>query len=222
MSENSSAEAGQRNTEASPPKPDDDGDESDYATMRAQRDEARAERDEAQAERAAALLEIERLRAAASDPCARCNFYSDWTLRVRTMSGQVHTIACPDGPKTQVVHVKQKLSQFDPKFHILQQVVLVLPCEASGSSSADSAEPALADDRTLESYGLSKRDVLDLLLVDMIWSNECQEMIEFMKNGGQEISFQMPRCLDGDLLLAVLWALVNAVCLWATKINKWS
>ena len=121
--------------------------------------------DEAEAKLAAALLENERLRAAASEPCARCNFYSDWTVRVRTMSGQVRTIACPDGPQTLVAHVKQKLAQYDPKYHILQQVALVLSCEASSSSSSSSADPTdpvLADDRTLASCGLSKCDALDL------------------------------------------------------------
>jgi hypothetical protein len=52
------------------------GGESDHATMQAQREEFKIKLD-------AALFEIERLRAAASEPCARCNFYSDWTVRVR-------------------------------------------------------------------------------------------------------------------------------------------
>ncbi len=183
----------------------DDSDESSHATTRTllrQRD----------AELAAALLEIERLRAAASEPCARCNFYPDWTIRVRTMSGRVHTIACPDGPRTLVAHVKQKLALYDPKCHILQQVTLVLPCETSSSGSADATNPALADDRTLASYGISKRDVLDLFLVDMDWSNECRDMIEFIKNGGDEISFTTNMALWTDVSsLAVSWALVNEV-----------
>ena len=152
-----------------------DGGDEDHAPTRIQRDEARAEL-------AAARLKIEHLEATASEPCARCNFYSDWAVRVRTMSGHVHTIACPDGPKTLVAHVKQRLAHFDPKCHILQQVTLVLPCEASSSSSsANASDPALADDRTLASYGLSKRDVVELLLVDMNWSSKCREMIEIVK-----------------------------------------
>ncbi len=199
----------------------DDGGGDDSTKMRIQRDEAEAklaaallkiERLETgrDAELAAALLKIERFEAAASEPCARCNFYSDWTVRVRTMSGQVHTIACPDGPKTLVAHVKQKLAQFDPKCHILQQITLVLPCEASSSSSADPIDPALADDRTLESYGLSKRDVLDLFLVDMNWSDECLQMIGRIKDCGEEVRFTT--VIDDDLALALSWALVNAVC----------
>jgi hypothetical protein len=186
----------------------DDDDESDLATMRAKYNES-------QAKLAAALLKNERLEAAASEPCARCHYYSDWTVRVRTMSGQVHTIACPDGPKTLVAHVKQKLAQFDPKCHILQQVTLVLPCEASSSSSssssADPTDPALADDQTLASCGLSKRDVVDLLLVDMNWSDECREIVEFIKDGGEELNFAT--VVDDDKALAISWALVNAVCL---------
>jgi hypothetical protein len=184
---------------------DDCGDESDHAKMmRAQRDEFKAKLD-------AALLRIEHLE---SEPCARCNFYSDWTLRVRTMSGQVHTIACPDGPKTLVAHVKQKLVYHDPKCHILQQVTLVLPCEVSSSSSSSSPEPndpALLNDRTLESYGLRKRDVLDSLLIDMNWSNECREMIEFIQHGGDTVLFTS--AIGDDVALAVSWALVNAVWL---------
>jgi hypothetical protein len=187
----------------------DGGDESIHTKMmRVQRDEFKAKLD-------AALLENERLKA---EPCARCHYYSDWTVRVRTMSGQVHSIACPDGPKTLVAHVKQKLAQFDPKCHILQQVTLVLPCEASNSSSsssssssADPTDPALVDDRTLVSCGLSKRDVLDLLLVDINWSDECREMIALIKDGGEEIYFTA--AVDDDLALAFSWALVNVVCL---------
>jgi hypothetical protein len=190
-----------RNEKLSQPNPkmdDDNGDESsDHSMMRAQL--------------AAALLEIEHLRAAASEPCARCHFYSDWTVRVRTMGGHVYTITCPDGPKTLVAHVKQKLAQFDPKCHILQQVTLVLPCEASSSScSAESTDAALEDDRTLESYGLLRRDVLDLLLVDMNWSSKCLEAIAFIRCGGQAINFEFD--IDDDAALAVSWSLVNAVC----------
>ena len=208
-----------QNTNHSQTEPDIDDNESDLAKTRMQRDEARAELAAALlkneqleagrgAELSAALLKIERLEAAASEPCARCHFYSDWTVRVRTMSGQVYTIACPDGPQTLVAHVKQKLAQYDPKCHILKQVTLVLPCEES-STNADLTDPALADDRTLASYGLSNRDVLDLLLVDMNWSNECQEMIKFIRDGGDKISFAID--IDDDLALAVSWALVNAV-----------
>jgi hypothetical protein len=188
------------------------GDESDHATMmRAQRDEFKAKLDAALLENGRLKVGIERLEAAASEPCPRCHFYSDWTVRVRTMSGHVHTVACPDGPKTLVAHVKQKLAQFDPKCHILQQVTLVLPCEASSSSSSDPTEPALVDDRALDSYGLRKRDVLDLLLIDMNWSNECRMMIEFIQNGGDTIKFTT--AIGDDVALAVSWALVNAVCL---------
>ena len=207
------AQKASRNAESSHPLPeiDDLGDESDLATMRMQRDQARAEL-------AAALLRNEQFEAAAAEPCARCHFYSDWTVRVRTMGGQVHTIACPDGPKTLVAHVKQKLAPFDPKYHILQQLTLVVPCEASSSccssSSADLTESTLSDDRTLASYGLSKRDALDLFLVDMNWNNECRAMIEFIKDCGKEIIFENVK--DDDLALAVSWALVNAVCFVAT------
>ena len=179
-------------------------DDEDHATTRIKLDEA-------QAKLAAALLEIERLRATASEPCPRCHFYSDWTVRVRTMGGHVYTIACPDGPKTLVAQVKQKLAQFDPKCHILQQLALVLPCEAScSSSSADLPDPALADDRTLASYGVSKRDALDLFLVDIIWSDACQQIIDQLKTCRERaflISF-----IGDELPLAVSWALVNSVC----------
>jgi Ran GTPase-activating protein (RanGAP) involved in mRNA processing and transport len=210
---------------------DDEGGKSDHAATR----KLLAQRD---AELAAALVKVERLEAAASEPCARCNFYSDWTVRVRTMSGQVYTIACPDGPKTLVAQVKQKLAKFDPKCHILLQIALVLPCEASSSSSssnssnskdkskskdknkssssssnnnsADPTESTLADDRTLASYGVSKRDALDLFLVDMNWSHECRELIELIRDGGEEVNFET--VIDDDSALAVSWALVNAVC----------
>jgi hypothetical protein len=229
LPENAAAEAAQkslRNSDPSQPMPDIAGDgsgeEEDHASMRMKLDESQAKLAAAlleierlkigrDAELAAALLKIERLEAATSEPCARCHFYSDWTVRVRTMSGQVHTVACPDGPKTLVAHVKQKLAQFDPKCHILEQVTLVLPCEASSSSSdAESSHLALADDRTLASCGLSKRDALDLFLIDMNWNDKCRETIELIKNGGKEIEFLSE--IDDDSALAVSWALVNAVC----------
>ena len=147
----------------------DDVDESNrrqqFAVMQAQRDEARAEL-------TAARLEIERARAAALAPCSRCRFHPKWTVRVRTMAGQVHTIECPDGPTTLVFHVKQKLAQFDHKWLIHEQLALVLPCEASSSAgtisniSADSGatDSALVNDRTLASYGVSSGDLLELPL----------------------------------------------------------
>ena len=203
--ENTAAETAQktsRNTDSSHTEPDMNGHgdkcESDQTTLREQLEEA--------------LLKIEQLDSA---PCTHCNLYSNWSVRVRTMSGgQVHTIACPDGPKTLVAHVKQKLAQFDPKFHIMQQVKLVLPCEASSSSSsADANDPVLADDRNLASYGLSNRDVIELFLVDMNWSTECQKLIDFIKDGGEEIQFTHEMQLDkDDSALAVSMALVNAVC----------
>ena len=206
--ENAAAEDVHATSRNMQPKSDTDGgnqrNEPDFATTRIllmQRD----------AELASALLEIERLRAAASEPCSRCHFYSDWTVRVRTMSGQERTIACPDGPETLVAHVKQTLAQFDPKCHILEQVTLVLPCEASSGSHTDPTDPALEDGRTLDSYGVTKRDMLDLFLVDMDWSDACLEMIESIRNGGAEIHFDTG--IDDDEVLAVSWALVNAVCL---------
>jgi hypothetical protein len=84
------------------------------ATMRTQRDHWRAQAEEL----AAAQPKNERLRTAALAPCPRCNFHSDWTVRVRTMAGQVHTIQCHDGRMTRVAHVKQELAKFNSKvFH---------------------------------------------------------------------------------------------------------
>jgi hypothetical protein len=232
------AQAVSRNAEPSQPEPifaDDADDESD---VRRQLAEMRARHDESQAKLAAALTEIERLRAAALAPCPRCSHYADWTVRVRTMAGQVHTVACPDGPATLIAHVKKQLAQFDPKWIILQQLVLVLPCEASSSSSdADSIDPALADDRTLASCEVSKGDVLELLVVDMEWSADSLKIIENIKHGGfhredddrgdifdadvlikkddgEEIMFveEMP-IRDDNGALALSWAIVNAVCL---------
>jgi hypothetical protein len=229
LPENAAAEAAQkslRNSDSSQAMPEiagnGSGEEEDHASMRMKLDESQAKlaaalleierlKNGRDAELAAALLKNERLEAATSEPCARCHFYSDWTVRVRTMSGQELTIACPDGPKTLVAHVKQKLAQFDPKCHILQQVTLVLPCEASSSSSADPTDLALADDRTLASYGLTKRNALDLFLIDMNWNDACRSMLEHIENGGEEIHFFSE--IDADLALAVSWALVNAVCL---------
>jgi hypothetical protein len=66
----------------------------------------------------------------------------------------------------------------------------------------------------LASYGLSNRDLLDLLLIDMNWSNiECLELIEVVKKGGEELnSSKVSVIWDDSLALAVSWSLVNAVC----------
>ena len=200
----------------------DNDDESDLrrqlAAMQTQRDEAQAQLTVSQASLAAAALEIERMRAAALAPCPRCNFHADWTVRVRTMAGEVHTIACPDGPATLIVHVKQQLAEFDPKFHIQEQLTLVLPCEASSSSSSSRSsrseaapiDAALGDDLTLASCGISKGGLLDLLLADMVWDDASQSIIDRIQHGGDKIDFSADMFIcDTDLALS--WALVNAV-----------
>jgi hypothetical protein len=178
--------------------------------LRAQLDEARAE--------------IERMRAAAQPqpPCPRCDFHADWTVRVRTMAGQVHTVACPDGPKTRIAHVKQQLVQFDIKWFVQEPLTLVLPCEtfgdssSSGSSSSsdgiDQTDPALVDDRTLASYGVSSGDLLDLLVVDINWSEHSAAFIERIRLCGSEMTYHDDTPIrDDDGSLALVWALVNAV-----------
>jgi hypothetical protein len=194
------------------PKSNLDDNESDCAQQLA---EIRAQRDEARVELAASQAEIERLRSAALAPCSRCNFHPDWTVRVRAMGGQVYIIICPDGPATLIAHVKQELVQFDPKFHIQQQLTLVLPCEASSSSSSNDAidliDPAIADDRTLASCGVSSGDLLELLVVDIDWSNHSLEVIELVKHGGEDFFFVECPIRDDDGSLALSWALVNAV-----------
>jgi hypothetical protein len=184
----------------------DDGDDSNW---RQQLAAMQARLDVAHAEQAASQAEIVRLRAAAQTPCPRCNFHADWTVRVRTMAGQVHSIACPDGPATLIAHVKRELGQFDPKFHIQQQLTLVLPCDLS--SSADSAESALVDHMTLASYGVSNDGLLELFLVDMDWDNTSLAIIERIRHGGTRIDFA-DSYIHNDEQLALSWALVNAVC----------
>jgi hypothetical protein len=214
-------------------------DDADELNVRRQLAAMQARLDESHAALTAARLENERMRAAVLAPCPRCHFHPNWTVRVRTMAGQVHTITCPDGPATLIAHVKQELAQFDPKFIILQQLVLVLPCEASSSSSssADPIDPALGDDRTLASCGVSNGDLLDLLMVDIEWSAHSLEIIENIKHGGVHVEDDgqgdffdedMPvQVYDGEEIwfhedmpirdengaLALTWALVNAVCL---------
>jgi hypothetical protein len=203
-------EVAQTNAEASPIASGDD--ESNWrdqlAAMRAQRDSALAQKTAAQADN-------ERLRAAALAPCPRCNFHA-WTVRVQTMAGQVHSIACPDGPATLIAHVKKELVQFDPKFHIQQQLTLVLSCDVSSSSSSgsDGVDPipsALADDRTLASCGVSNGNLLDLFVVDMDWDKENLAIIERIRHGGDEINFVHGTRISDDNE-ALPWALVNAVC----------
>ncbi len=94
--------------------------------------------------------------------------------------------------------------------------MLVLPCEASSSSSSD-ADPigsALADERTFASYAVSKGDLLEVFVKDIEWSAHSLEIIEHVKLGGEDVYFEenMPIC-DHDGSLALLWVLVNAVCL---------
>ena len=154
-----------------------------------------------------AKAEIERLRAAAVAPCPRCNIQSKWSVRVRTMAGQVHTINCPDGPWTQIHRIKKDLARFDPKFYIQQQLTLVLPCEAD---DADQTGRALADVMTLASCGVSNGDLLDLFLVDMDWSEEDLMIIEDFKHLTKDYS--CIELFDDDSVLPLSWALVNAVC----------
>ena len=191
----------------------DDGDESSW---RHQLAAMRTRLDESQTKLAASQAEVERLRAAAMAPCPRCNFHSDWTVRVRTMAGQVHTIACPDGPATLIAHVKKELAPLDPKWMIREQLTLVLPCEASSSSSsssdADLANPApLADDRTLASCGVSNGHLLELLVADMDWNDENRSIFEKIQQCGHDAKFTDPRFFEDGAALAVSWALVNSV-----------
>jgi hypothetical protein len=192
-------------SESSRPQPDDESD------LRRQLAAMRAQRDESQAALAAAQAEVEHLRAAA---CPRCHFHADWTVRVRTMAGQVHSVACPDGPATLIAHVKKQLAPLDPKWMIREQLALVLPFEASSSSSdADVMDPALADDRTLASCGVSKGDLLELLVVDMEWSAHSRVIIEHIKHGGKEVCFEAGMPIDDDDgSLALSWAVINGVC----------
>jgi hypothetical protein len=199
------------------PEPDLINASDDASDLRRQLAAMQAERDQSRAELADARHEIETMRAAARVPCPRCDFHSHFAVRVRTMAGQVTTIACPDGPKTRVIHVKNQLAMRDVKWVVREQLTLVLSLsEASSSSSgndADSIDPALADDRTLESYGVMDGGLLDLLVVDMDWNVADRRIIDFIKDGGAEIRFEggLP-FLDGTAALALSWALANAVC----------
>jgi hypothetical protein len=176
---------------------------SQLSAMRTQLDEARAE--------------IERLRAAATAPCPHCNVHSEWTVRVRTMAGQVHTVDCPNGPRTQIYRIKKDLAQFDPKFYIQQQLVLALPCKTSSSSSShtDQIDMALADGMTLASCGVSNGDLLELFLVDMEWDEGGLAMIAEFKRLTKD--YYCIEFFDDDCVLPLSWALVNAVCLMFSK-----
>jgi hypothetical protein len=176
----------------------------------------RARLDAAHSELAGARLQIERLQAAALAPCPRCNFHADWSVRVQSsMGGQVHTIACPDGPATLITHIKRELALCDPKWSIPHLLVLFLPFDASGrcsSSDADLANPApLADDRTLASCGVSNGHLLELLVADMDWNDENRLIFEKIQQCGRDAIFTDPRFFEDGAALAVSWALVNSV-----------
>ena len=75
---------------------------------------------------------------------------------------------------------------------------------------------ALAEGRKLSSYGVSNGDLLELLVVDMEWSDSSQDVIDLIKNGGEFVRFEndhKSRVMDYVKWLALSWAIVNAVCL---------
>jgi hypothetical protein len=67
---------------------------------------------------------------------------------------------------------------------------------------------ALADDQTLVSCGVSKGDLLELLLVDMAWDDASLAIIERIENCDDEFEFTGQQ---DEGILALTWALVNAV-----------
>jgi hypothetical protein len=206
-----------RDVEPSQPIPDNVGVEYDFrrqlaavpALHETELTTSQSSQNESVARSVASQAENKRMRAAALAPSPHFAFQSDWTVRARTMAGQIHTIHCPDGSKTLIAHVKQELAQLDPKFQIHQQLRLLLPCEALLSDGIEPIDPLLTDDQTLLSCGVSNGGVVEVLMVDMVWSADCLELIEQFKQLENE-DF-LPN-LDDNAVLALTWALVNAVC----------
>jgi hypothetical protein len=64
----------------------------------------------------------------------------------------------------------------------------------------------------MSSCGVSKGDLLELLLVDIEWSNHGLAIIDLIKFGGDKISIGNDlRVCEKDGSMALSWALVNAV-----------
>ncbi len=182
-----------------------------------------AELAEALRGRAAAEAENERLRAtaaeAAASVCVRCNnSHPDWSVRVRTMKGEVHTISCPAGGLTSIGRVKRGLAAQNHKWQIQQQLVLVVPPanhheagDNAGAGELDTAQP-LADDCTLVSCGIADGDLLDLLVKEISWSLTDRDLIEQVRRGGETTKIHHEGRALGPLgSLAIAWAIVNEV-----------
>jgi hypothetical protein len=222
----------------------DELESADIRLMRAERDKARNACDEARvelakkaalesallAELASAHLELKLARATANVHCPHCQLYADWTVRVRTMSGQVHTILCPNGPKTTIFWLKKELALHNPALHILQQIALVRQREISGGSSSDdiggdSGFLELGNDSdeklsgTLGQYGVSQGQILDLLVRNIDWDGDCLELIEGIRRTETHLLVDRLQCdpehcqsIGQTQPIAVAWALTNGVC----------
>ncbi len=180
-----------------------------------------AELAEALRGRAAAEAENERLRAtsAAASVCARCsNSHPHWSVRVRTMKGEVHTISCPAGGLTSISQVKRGLAAQNHKWQIQQQLVLVVPPannheagDNAGAGELDTAQP-LADDCTLVACGIADGGLLDLLVKEISWSLTDRDLIEQVRRGGETTTIHHEGRALGPLgSLAIAWAIVNEV-----------
>jgi hypothetical protein len=180
-----------------------------------------AELAEALRGRAAAEAECGRLRAAApAAVCPRCSSsHPDWSVRVRTMMGEVHTIACPGGALTSISQVKRGLAVQNHKWQIQQQLVLVVPPangheagDIAGAGEVNTAQP-LADECTLSSCGVADGGLLDLLIKEISWSPSDRELIEQVRRGGETTTIHHEgRALGPQGSLAIAWALLNEVC----------
>ena len=216
--------------------------ESEYEVLRqilTERDEARTERDEARKQLgeqtamaseklAAAHIECQLARAAAHAPCPHCKLYADWAVRVKTMNGHVYAILCPDGPETTIFWLKKKLAVLDPTFHTYQQIALVRQREISGNNDGgdgiggDSGFLELENGQhmagTLSQYGVMHDEMLDLLVRDIDWDEDCADLIQQTRCTGMRLHVNRLQCnADCQLLgqmqpFAIAWALTNKVC----------
>lgn len=221
---------------------EDELENAEMRRMRAERDEARNICDQVRVapvkqaafesarleEMASEHLESKLARVAADIPCPHCQLYADWTVRVRSMSGQVYTILCPNGPQTTIYWLKKELALHNPALHLVQQIALVRRREFSGGndsddSGGDSGFLELGNDEelsgTLTQYGVLQGESLDLLVRNIDWDGDCFELIEEIRHAGTHLLVDRLQCdpehcqsIGKSEPIAVAWALTNGVC----------
>ena len=115
-----------------------------------------------------------------------------WTIRVKSMSGGVICVSCPDQAQTTIAFIKREVELQNP-ICLVQCQCLVLPVDMTDSSDADLGSPAstpLADADTLAAIGLGDGASLELLMQELAMAAHEQKLFDTIAQGGAEIDLR--------------------------------